>query len=44
MNLFLEVPEYGGHVGFYDAQNIAYTEKRALKFLEEIQVGTNFIS
>lgn len=34
-NLFLEVPSYGGHVGFYDAQNIAYTEKRALKFLEE---------
>lgn len=35
-DLFLEVPEYGGHVGFYDAQNIAYTEKRALKFFEEI--------
>ncbi len=34
-NLFLEVPSYGGHVGFYDAQNIAYTEKRALKFIEE---------
>ncbi|WP_297764024.1 alpha/beta fold hydrolase [uncultured Muriicola sp.] len=34
-NLFLEVPNYGGHVGFYDVQNIAYTEKRALKFLEE---------
>lgn len=34
-NIFLEVPSYGGHVGFYDVQNIAYTEKRALKFLEE---------
>lgn len=34
--VFLEVPEYGGHVGFYDAQNIAYTEKRALKFFEQI--------
>jgi len=33
--LYLEVPEYGGHVGFYDAQNIAYTEKRALKFFEQ---------
>jgi len=34
-NIFLEVPSYGGHVGFYDLQNIAYTEKRALKFLEK---------
>ncbi len=35
-HIHLEVPAYGGHVGFYDAQNIAYTEKRALKFLKEI--------
>lgn len=34
-HIYLEVPSYGGHVGFYDVQNIAYTEKRALKFLEE---------
>ncbi|MEL6917721.1 MAG: alpha/beta fold hydrolase [Bacteroidota bacterium] len=34
-SLYLEVPNYGGHVGFYDTQNISYTEKRALKFLEE---------
>ncbi len=34
--LYLEVPDYGGHVGFYDVQNIAYTEKRALKFFDEI--------
>ncbi len=34
-HLFLEVPKYGGHVGFYDTQNLAYTEKRALKFLQE---------
>ncbi len=34
--LYLEVPDYGGHVGFYDIQNIAYTEKRALKFFDEI--------
>jgi len=34
--IFLEMPSYGGHVGFYDIQNIAYSEKRALKFLSEI--------
>jgi predicted alpha/beta-fold hydrolase len=34
--LFLEVPDYGGHVGFYDRDNIAYTEKRALNFFEGI--------
>jgi predicted alpha/beta-fold hydrolase len=34
--VFLEMPAYGGHVGFYDVQNIAYSEKRALKFLSEI--------
>jgi hypothetical protein len=35
--IYLEMPAYGGHVGFFDANNIAYTEKRALKFLSEIQ-------
>ena len=34
--IFLEMPNFGGHVGFYDAGNIAYTEKRALKFFNEI--------
>jgi len=34
--LFLEMPTYGGHVGFYDTKNIAYSEKRALKFLSGI--------
>jgi predicted alpha/beta-fold hydrolase len=34
--IFLEMPHYGGHVGFYDTGNIAYTEKRALKFFDEI--------
>ncbi|WP_411029134.1 YheT family hydrolase [Spongiimicrobium sp. 3-5] len=34
--LYMEVPKYGGHVGFYDKHNTTYTEKRALKFLEEL--------
>lgn len=33
--LFLEMPLYGGHVGFYGADNITYAEKRVVKFLEE---------
>jgi uncharacterized protein len=32
-NLFLEMPKYGGHVGFVDKKNIYYNEKRALEFL-----------
>lgn len=35
-NLYLEVPKYGGHVGFYDAKNITYTEKRVIKFINEV--------
>ncbi len=31
-NLYLEVPKYGGHVGFWGQNNITYTEKRALDF------------
>ncbi|MCL5246304.1 alpha/beta fold hydrolase [Cellulophaga sp. 20_2_10] len=34
-NLFLEIPLYGGHVGFYGDNNITYAEKRVVKFLEE---------
>ena len=34
-SLFLKMPVYGGHVGFYGPKNISYTEKLALKFLEE---------
>ncbi|NJB71263.1 hypothetical protein GGR42_001725 [Saonia flava] len=34
-NIFLEIPKYGGHVGFYGPQNITYTEKRVIKFLQE---------
>lgn len=32
--LCLETPNYGGHVAFYDAQNIYYNEKKALQFCE----------
>lgn len=31
-NLFLEMPKYGGHVGFIDKNNVYYNEKRALAF------------
>lgn len=31
--LFLEMPNYGGHVGFYDTKNCYYNEKRALEFM-----------
>ncbi len=34
--LYLEVPEYGGHVGFYQKNNQYYNEKRALEFLEQL--------
>ena len=34
--IHFEVPNYGGHVGFYGQKNITYTEKRALKFIEEL--------
>ncbi|MEM9078562.1 MAG: alpha/beta fold hydrolase [Bacteroidota bacterium] len=33
-NLYLEIPKYGGHVGFWGKNNITYTEQRALKFFE----------
>jgi len=31
-NLYLEMPKYGGHVGFHDKNNIYYNERRALDF------------
>ncbi|PWL40073.1 alpha/beta hydrolase [Flagellimonas aquimarina] len=31
-NLYLEVPKYGGHVGFWGKNNITYTERRAFEF------------
>jgi predicted alpha/beta-fold hydrolase len=35
-NLFLEMPKYGGHVGFYGNHNFTYAERRTLEFLEQI--------
>ncbi|WP_412561090.1 YheT family hydrolase [Winogradskyella sp. MIT101101] len=35
-NLFLEMPKYGGHVGFIDKRNIYYNEWRALDFINEL--------
>ncbi|WP_299122521.1 alpha/beta fold hydrolase [uncultured Winogradskyella sp.] len=35
-NLFLEMPKYGGHVGFIDKRNIYYNEQRALEFVNQI--------
>lgn len=31
-NLYLEMPKYGGHVGFIDKKNVYYNERRALDF------------
>ncbi|MEM9362890.1 MAG: alpha/beta fold hydrolase [Bacteroidota bacterium] len=33
--LHLEIPKYGGHVGFWGKNNITYTEKRALEFFND---------
>ncbi len=35
-NLFLELPKYGGHVGFHHKNNIYYTESRMISFLNQI--------
>ncbi|UOB19160.1 YheT family hydrolase [Abyssalbus ytuae] len=34
-NLFLEIPAYGGHVGFYEKNNIYYNETQSVKFVSE---------
>ena len=31
-NLFLEVPKYGGHVGFYETSNVYYNETRSVEY------------
>ena len=33
-NLYLEMPNYGGHVGFVSKKNIYYNERRALEFIK----------
>ena len=35
-NLSLEMPRNGGHVGFFGKNNATYSEKRAVKFCEEV--------
>ena len=34
-SLFLDMPVYGGHVGFYEQGNISYTERIAAKFMAD---------
>ena len=34
-NLFLEMPNHGGHVGFFQFGGFYYNEKRALEFIEQ---------
>ena len=33
LNLYLEMPKYGGHAGFIDKKNVYYNERRALEFI-----------
>ena len=35
-DLFLEVPRYGGHCGFYGGGEVLWSERRALEFLEGV--------
>ena len=35
-HLYLEVTKYGGHVGYYGSNNITYSEKRVIKFFNEV--------
>lgn len=35
-HFYLETPQYGGHVAFYDSENVYYNEKRALQFCTEM--------
>ncbi len=36
-NLYLEMPNHGGHVGFYEHGNEYYNEKRALDFMRSVE-------
>ena len=35
-NLYLEMPNHGGHAGFIDKKNVYYNERRALTFIKTI--------
>ncbi len=35
-NVYLEIPKYGGHVGFYGANDLTYTEGRAVSFFNSL--------
>ncbi|MFD0799100.1 YheT family hydrolase [Maribacter chungangensis] len=35
-NVYLEIPKYGGHVGFHGVDNFTYTERRAVAFLNSL--------
>ena len=35
-NLYLEMPKHGGHVGFYQRDNVYYNERRALEFVNSL--------
>lgn len=37
-NIHLEIPKFGGHVGFVDENNIYYTEKRAIEFVSTLKI------
>jgi predicted alpha/beta-fold hydrolase len=32
-NVYLEIPKYGGHVGFHETNKVQYSERRAVEFL-----------
>lgn len=34
--LYFEIPNFGGHVGFFGKKNITYSEKRGLNFFNEV--------
>ncbi|SEQ55949.1 hypothetical protein SAMN05421824_1974 [Hyunsoonleella jejuensis] len=34
-NVFLEMPNYGGHSGFIDRNNVYYNERRAFEFIQQ---------
>ena len=35
-SLYLDMPKYGGHVGFYGTDNITYSERNAITFFKDL--------